>query len=390
MQSPCPMRSTGNVGKSGATASSAVGIDSKARLTRMPNRRSMCWLNTETTNPATAMPIMLALTAKPIAAGVTRYARVRDGRMACVANRSTTVRNAVNPITTVCSRTLDAPACISAGGESRAGIACIMILSLVAEGCDAPSGASRCLNDAHASSHVVVALVVKDIAHKQNDGLVAEVLPPVRGAARLRPDIAGFVHDRISAVAGVFDDLALGDVDDRGAVAVAVPWHDAARLDRELAETQLAILDVRRLLLEVDGGEHRVGERLSVAVWHFLGVQQRAPAWPFQIGGISVPSEAPIDQADVLPVLILDVRDEQDFRIVVQQIFLEHMDFQLAEAAAPLAALALDRKKLAAFSAQVQSRGSQGSESRPGSSRNCASPGSIPAFPGCGRRHYYR
>src|SRR6516162_9165726 len=85
----------------------------------------------------------------------------------------------------------------------------------------------------------------------------------MRGAARLRPDVAGLVHDRISAVAGVFDDLALGDVDDRGAVAVAVPGHDAAGLDRELAEPQLAILDVRRLLLEVDGGEHRVGDALA-------------------------------------------------------------------------------------------------------------------------------
>src|SRR5262249_21657861 len=262
MQSPCAMRSTVNVVKSGATASSAVGIDSKARLTRMPKRRSMCWLNTETINPAAAMPIVPALTAKPMAAGVTRYARVRDGRMACVANRSTTVRNAVNPITTVCSRTLDAPACISAGGESKAGTACIMILSLAGGGCDAPSRASRCLNDAHASSHVVVALVVKDIAHEQNDRLVAEVLPPVRGAARLRPDVAGFVHDRIGAVAGVFDDLTLGDVDDCGAVAVAMPGHDAAGLDRELAESQLAVLDVRRLLLEVDGGEHCVGDAL--------------------------------------------------------------------------------------------------------------------------------
>src|SRR5262249_42145733 len=106
-----------------------------------------------------------------------------------------------------------------------------------------------CLNDAPASSHVVVALVVKDIAHEQNDRLVAEVLPPVPGAARLRPNIAGFVHDRISAVAGVFDDLTLDDVDDCGAVVVAMPGHDAAGLDRELAETQLAFLDVRRLHL---------------------------------------------------------------------------------------------------------------------------------------------
>src|SRR5947208_146784 len=76
-------------------------------------------------------------------------------------------------------------------------------------------------------SHIVVVLVVKDIAHEQNDGLVAVVLPPMRGAARLRPDLAGFMHDRIGAVAGVFDDLPLGDVDDRGTIGVAVPGHDA-------------------------------------------------------------------------------------------------------------------------------------------------------------------
>ena len=71
MQRPCAIRSIVNTVKSGATASSAVGSDSKARLIRMPNRRSMCWLNTETINPATAIPIVVALTAKPIAAGVT-------------------------------------------------------------------------------------------------------------------------------------------------------------------------------------------------------------------------------------------------------------------------------------------------------------------------------
>ena len=37
----------------------------------MPSRRSMCGLRKPTTSPATAMPMVLALTAKPIAAGVT-------------------------------------------------------------------------------------------------------------------------------------------------------------------------------------------------------------------------------------------------------------------------------------------------------------------------------
>src|SRR5262249_8529952 len=76
------------------------------------------------------------------------------------------------------------------------------------------------------SSHMLVVFVVKDVADEQNDGLVPEVLPPVCGAARLWSDVAGLVHDRHGAVAGVFDNLALGDVDDRGAIGMAVPRHD--------------------------------------------------------------------------------------------------------------------------------------------------------------------
>ncbi len=71
MQRPCAMRSTVNVVKSGAIASNAVGIDNKARLIRIPSLRLMRWLNNETTSPATAMPMVLEFTAKPIAAGVT-------------------------------------------------------------------------------------------------------------------------------------------------------------------------------------------------------------------------------------------------------------------------------------------------------------------------------
>ena len=71
MQRPCTTRRMVNVVRSGATASSAVGTDSAARLTRIPSRRSIRRLNKATSSPATAMPIVLALTAKPIAAGVT-------------------------------------------------------------------------------------------------------------------------------------------------------------------------------------------------------------------------------------------------------------------------------------------------------------------------------
>src|SRR5438445_12559638 len=101
------------------------------------------------------------------------------------------------------------------------------------------------------SLHVVVVRILADVADVENDGLLAEVFPPVRGAGNFGPDLAGLVHDWLGAVAGIFDDLALLDVDQRGAVVMAVPGHDAAGLARQLAEAQLAILDVRRLLLEI-------------------------------------------------------------------------------------------------------------------------------------------
>jgi len=71
MKTPWAMRNAVNVARSGATASSAVGIDSSARLARMPSRRLIRRLKNATANPAMAMPIVLAFTAKPIAAGVT-------------------------------------------------------------------------------------------------------------------------------------------------------------------------------------------------------------------------------------------------------------------------------------------------------------------------------
>src|SRR5262244_974412 len=112
-------------------------------------------------------------------------------------------------------------------------------------------------------SHVIVALVVQHIAHEQHDGLAARVLPPVRGGIGLRPDLAGLVHNRYRTGAGVFDDLAFRDVDDGGTVAMAVPGHDAARFDGQLAEAELPVLDRGRLLLEIDGGERRVGDTLG-------------------------------------------------------------------------------------------------------------------------------
>ena len=64
----------------------------------MPRRRSILWLKNATAKLATAMPSVVALTANPIAAGVTPEGRVSSGRMAWVANRSTRVRKAMCPI----------------------------------------------------------------------------------------------------------------------------------------------------------------------------------------------------------------------------------------------------------------------------------------------------
>jgi hypothetical protein len=45
-----------------------------------------------------------------------------------------------------------------------------------------------------------------------------------------------------------------------------VPRHDAAGLDREFAETELALLDVCRLSLEIDGSKHGIVNRYAMTI----------------------------------------------------------------------------------------------------------------------------
>src|SRR5262249_24317309 len=85
----------------------------------------------------------------------------------------------------------------------------------------------------------------------------------MRCTAGLWPDIGCLVHDRNRAVASVFDDLAFGDVDNGGAIGMAVPRYDATGLDGELAEAELTLLAICRLLLEIDGGKHCIGDALA-------------------------------------------------------------------------------------------------------------------------------
>src|SRR5205823_13462865 len=98
----------------------------------------------------------------------------------------------------------------------------------------------------------MVVRILADVADIENDRLLAEVLPPVRGAEHFGPDVAGLVHDRLGTVAGIFDYLTLLHVDQRRTVVMAVPRHDAAGLDRQLAKAQLAIPEVGRLPFGVD------------------------------------------------------------------------------------------------------------------------------------------
>jgi hypothetical protein len=79
----------------------------------------------------------------------------------------------------------------------------------------------------------------------------------------LSRDVARLMHDRNRAGAGVFEDFALDDVDNRRPIAVAVPGDDAARLNHELAQTQLAFLEFCRLIGEIDGGEDRIADALG-------------------------------------------------------------------------------------------------------------------------------
>ena len=81
----------------------------------------------------------------------------------------------------------------------------------------------------------------------------------MRRAVGFGADLAGLVNDRPGAVAGIFDDFALLDEDQRWAVIVAVPGDYAARLNHELAESQLTVGDLRFLFAEIDRAERGVG-----------------------------------------------------------------------------------------------------------------------------------
>ena len=85
----------------------------------------------------------------------------------------------------------------------------------------------------------------------------------------LARDFAGLVHDRHRTGAGVLDDRTGDDVDDRRPLGVAMPGDDSTRLNDELAEAEFVVLQVRRLLGEIDRGDQLVGYVL-VSRWSRL------------------------------------------------------------------------------------------------------------------------
>ena len=72
MHKPCKILSPVKTGMLGIVDSNSVGIASMVSDSSMPRRRSMRRPTTAIARPATAMPIVLALTAKLMIAGEVR------------------------------------------------------------------------------------------------------------------------------------------------------------------------------------------------------------------------------------------------------------------------------------------------------------------------------
>src|SRR5262245_28480278 len=102
--------------------------------------------------------------------------------MAWVANRSTTVRKAVTQITAERSNIPEERSGISIRAISKVDTACFTAgSSILRRHCDARLCGLTKLGRHGRSSHVLVVLVVQHVAHEQDDRLISQVLPPMRG-----------------------------------------------------------------------------------------------------------------------------------------------------------------------------------------------------------------
>src|SRR5690242_1518636 len=69
---------------------------------------------------------------------------------------------------------------------------------------------------------------------------------------------------------------------------------------------------------------------------HLLRIEQRAAARPAAVGGVGVPGEARVGEADMLAGFVADIGNQQDLREPRKQVFLDDVDFELAETQAEI------------------------------------------------------
>ena len=123
--------------------------------------------------------------------------------------------------------------------------------------------------DYAASHHVMVWRGAGTVGRQQYDSLLPSSSTSAR-RVRLGRDITRAVNDRHGAGAGVFDDLALDHVDERGAICMLMPGHDPTGFDLQPSQTQHAVLHIGGLPREIDGSEHIVGDAARGCRIHLL------------------------------------------------------------------------------------------------------------------------
>src|SRR5882757_4778747 len=170
--------------------------------------------------------------------------------MAWVAKRSTTVRNAVNPMTK--------------------------------ERSSAPSERWRTrwltIMRAWQALHHVLVLHVLDrerVDRNQHRSGAAAVLPPVRRTVSFRRHVTSLVCDRDGTIAGVFDHLAGDDIDHRRSVRVAMPGNNRAGLHVQLPQSEQSPVDCGGLLGEIGARAHHIGHVLGCRATGLLALAVR-------------------------------------------------------------------------------------------------------------------
>ena len=88
-------------------------------------------------------------------------------------------------------------------------------------------------------------------AERRTTVLSPKSLPPMGDLRGLGHHVADLVHDRRCAVARIFVDLAFDDVNDRRTIGVAMPGHDAVRLDGQLAHAEQTVVDIEWRLRDI-------------------------------------------------------------------------------------------------------------------------------------------